>query len=241
MTGPQLSACRINIITVPASERRLDTVLHNHIIKVKRPSLITRAKSVFTDFIIGNEIHVGIHPADEVSELFRVCIAVVDILQKDVLKGQPAVIVFTVFLQRLHELIQRIGPVDRHQLPPQCIIGRMEGNGKIVLVVSLGKAADRRDNPAGADRDTWVRMPLARGVNDDPAALRDSARFLMTLNNLRRVDLLPVLNHASEKYRALGLTPPRFNEGTDAAGLLRRAAEILSEASGGRLPIHEMI
>ena len=94
---------------------------------------------------------------------------------------------------------------------------------------------------SGLGTPLWVRMPLARGVNDDPAALRDSARFLMTLNNLRRVDLLPVLNHASEKYRALGLTPPRFNEGTDAAGLLRRAAEILSEASGGRLPIHEMI
>ena len=87
----------------------------------------------------------------------------------------------------------------------------------------------------------WVRMPLAAGVNDDPRDLEASARFLMTLRGVQRVDLLPVLNHASEKYLALGMKPPRFNTETDIAGLLHRAAEILSEASQGSLPVREIL
>lgn len=87
----------------------------------------------------------------------------------------------------------------------------------------------------------WIRMPLAAGVNDSPDDLRKAADFLTGLDGVVRVDLLPVLDHADEKYRALGLEPPRFSQGVDLAGLIQQAAEFLDTASRGTLPLHKMI
>ena len=111
---------------------------------------------------------------------------------------------------------------------------RITGADNAIVLENL-RALSRSGTPF------WIRMPLAAGVNDAPRDLEAAARFLMTLRGIQRVDLLPVLNHASEKYRALGLEPPRFNDGTDVSGLLHRAAEILSETSRGSLPVHEIV
>ena len=87
----------------------------------------------------------------------------------------------------------------------------------------------------------WIRMPLAAGINDSPEDLRRTADFLSGLDSVVRVDLLPVLDHADEKYRALGLKPPRFSQGVDVAALIHQAAGCLNTASRGTLPLHEMI
>lgn len=87
----------------------------------------------------------------------------------------------------------------------------------------------------------WIRMPLAAGINDSPEDLRKTADFLSGLAGVVRVDLLPVLDHADEKYRALGLEPPRFSRDVDVAALIHRAAGYLDTDSRGTLPLHQII
>ena len=87
----------------------------------------------------------------------------------------------------------------------------------------------------------WVRMPLADGVNADDMLLEKAARFLMPLSSVQRVDLIPVLNHAEDKFRSLGLQMPRFNENIDSSALIRHAYDVMSAASSGKLTLHCMI
>ena len=80
-------------------------------------------------------------------------IRIIDPFEKDIFKCQTAVIILAVCLQRIHQHIERVCAVYRHQLAPQFIVRRMQGNRQVVLVVSLRKRTDLRNDSAGADRD----------------------------------------------------------------------------------------
>ena len=50
-----------------------------------------------------------------------------------------------------------------------------------------------------------VHMPLICGFNDDSENITKTAEFVSSLDKIRRVDLLPFNELASDKYRAMGL------------------------------------
>ncbi len=54
--------------------------------------------------------------------------------------------------------------------------------------------------------DIWIRIPVIPGVNDDPANLEATARFLAPLAGVRQVDLLPYHPTGVAKFARLGLT-----------------------------------
>lgn len=92
----------------------------------------------------------------------------------------------------------------------------------------------------GMGYDMWIRLPLADGLNATPEELTAIADFLSGLRCVRRVDVFPVLNHAQDKYRALGLTAERFNEGVDGHELALRAIRTMQSVCGD-LPLHDMM
>jgi pyruvate formate lyase activating enzyme len=51
----------------------------------------------------------------------------------------------------------------------------------------------------------WIRIPVIPGVNDDPANLEATARFLAPLAGVRQVDLLPYHPTGVAKFARLGL------------------------------------
>ena len=69
MTGAKLSAGRIDIIAMPAAQGCLDSVFHDHIIKMKCSALVGGLKSVLIYFVVGNQIDICIHAADEIRKL----------------------------------------------------------------------------------------------------------------------------------------------------------------------------
>lgn len=50
-----------------------------------------------------------------------------------------------------------------------------------------------------------VRIPIIPGVNDDPAAIRESGAFVSFLGNVSEIQLLPYHTTGVEKYRRLGM------------------------------------
>ena len=78
-------------------------------------------------------------------------------------------------------------------------------------------------------------------ILDNLRLISRTGDFLSGLAGVVRVDLLPVLDHADEKYRALGLEPPRFSRDVDVAALIHRAAGYLDTDSRGTLPLHQII
>jgi len=52
----------------------------------------------------------------------------------------------------------------------------------------------------------WIRIPVIPGVNDDPANLEATARFLAPLAGVRQVDLLPYHPTGVAKFARLGMT-----------------------------------
>jgi pyruvate formate lyase activating enzyme len=57
----------------------------------------------------------------------------------------------------------------------------------------------------GLDVETWIRIPLVPGVNDDPTAIGEMIERLRG-TRFRRVSVLPYHRIAEGKYRRLGLT-----------------------------------
>lgn len=80
-----------------------------------------------------------------------------------------------------------------------------------------------------------IRMPLIHGTNDTPEALGAAARFLARLDTIEQIDLFPVLNHAGDKYRAMGREAERFNEDAGYDAMVARAMETM-RASAPTLP-----
>ncbi len=87
----------------------------------------------------------------------------------------------------------------------------------------------------------WIRMPLAFGINTDESQLRRAARFLMGLSSVQQIDLLPVLNHAADKYRSIGKEMRPFNTDTDSTELAHSVYAFLLKESGNELPLHCMV
>ncbi|MBR0216820.1 MAG: radical SAM protein [Clostridia bacterium] len=87
----------------------------------------------------------------------------------------------------------------------------------------------------------WIRMPLASGINTDESQLRRAARFLMGLSSVQQIDLLPVLNHAAEKYRSIGKEMTPFNTDIDSTELAHSVCAFLMKESGHALPLHCMV
>ena len=87
----------------------------------------------------------------------------------------------------------------------------------------------------------WIRMPLASKINTDEAQLRCAARFLSSLSSVQRIDLLPVLNHAADKYRSIGREMQPFNTGIDSTELVHSVYAFLLKESGNELPLHCMV
>ena len=87
----------------------------------------------------------------------------------------------------------------------------------------------------------WVRVPLVHGENDTNEELGAMAAFLSGLKAVHKVDLFPVLNHAQDKYRALGMEAERFNENADHGAILDNAIGILTRESHGALNLNRMM
>ena len=75
--------------------------------------------------------------------------------------------------QGLHQRVQRIGMIDRHQALPQRIIGRMQRNRQIILIVPLRKCPYFRDDAAGADGDVARPDRQTEIAVDDAAEVHD--------------------------------------------------------------------
>lgn len=54
----------------------------------------------------------------------------------------------------------------------------------------------------------WIRHVLVPGINDDDFSLNKLHRFIKTLNNVQRVEILPYHNLGEFKYEELGIKYP---------------------------------
>lgn len=54
-------------------------------------------------------------------------------------------------------------------------------------------------------KDTWIRFVLVPGLTDDPANIDGLAQFIASLNNVKRVEILPFHKMGEDKYRQLGI------------------------------------
>ena len=87
----------------------------------------------------------------------------------------------------------------------------------------------------------WIRIPLVFGENARESELRAMADFLRGIASVERVDLFPVLNHAQDKYRALGIESEVFNEDVDHQALVTQAMEWMREQSQGTLHLNRLM
>lgn len=104
------------------------------------------------------------------------------------------------------------------------------------IEASACKALTGKDNTvtlAFADRlsqaqiPVWIRQVLVPGLTDDPEALRATRRWINTLNNVERVEVLPYHTLGIKKYEALGI--PYSLEGVlpPTVEAIQQAREIL--------------
>ena len=76
----------------------------------------------------------------------------------------------------------------------------------------------------------WIRYVLVPGLTDDPEDLRKTADFISTLNNVRKVEVLPYHSMGAYKWEKLGypyhlkdVKSPSPEEAQNAQDLLRSA------------------
>lgn len=87
----------------------------------------------------------------------------------------------------------------------------------------------------------WIRIPLVREENTKESELRAMAQFLHSIACVEKVDVFPVLNHAQDKYRALGMQCELFNADGDDRVLVEKAIDILATESDGILNLNRMM
>lgn len=56
---------------------------------------------------------------------------------------------------------------------------------------------------AAMGKETIIRLPVVPGINDDEANIRDTARFLLSLETISDISLLPYHKLGRDKYRGL--------------------------------------
>lgn len=79
----------------------------------------------------------------------------------------------------------------------------------------------------------WIRHVLVPGVNSDDASLRKLAAFIGTLDNVRKVEVLPYHTLGVAKWKELGLSYSLDGVEPPSEEMLARAREILGV---GRTP-----
>ncbi|HWT73174.1 MAG TPA: glycyl-radical enzyme activating protein [Mobilitalea sp.] len=60
-----------------------------------------------------------------------------------------------------------------------------------------------------------IRMPIIEGVNDSVKEMKERKTFLQDIRGLERIDMIPVSNYGSVKYKALGKGIPQYNKNID--------------------------
>lgn len=60
-----------------------------------------------------------------------------------------------------------------------------------------------------------IRMPIIESINDSEKEMKDRRIFLQDIRGVERIDMIPVSNYGSAKYKALDKSIPRFNNNTD--------------------------
>ena len=73
----------------------------------------------------------------------------------------------------------------------------------------------------------WIRHVLVPGVTDDDAFLRRTRRFIDTLSNVERVEVLPYHSMGAYKWKALGLDYTLEGVQPPSAERVRNAEQIL--------------
>ena len=79
-----------------------------------------------------------------------------------------------------------------------------------------------------------VRVPVARGFNDDPGSLRDIASFLAELKGLKGVEPVKCHGYASAKYSDLGMDTGDFVPSEESMDVFRELL-VSNGISGGEL------
>ena len=73
----------------------------------------------------------------------------------------------------------------------------------------------------------WIRHVLVPGITDDDALLHELARFIGTLNNVERVEVLPYHTLGVYKYEKLGMDYPLRSIGSPTPERVENATRIL--------------
>jgi pyruvate formate lyase activating enzyme len=82
---------------------------------------------------------------------------------------------------------------------------------------------------AAAKKPVWIRFVLVPGLTDDPADLKEMARYVAGLGNVQRVEVLPFHQMGRYKWHELGMrykledTVPPTGEQHEAACAIFRA------------------
>lgn len=109
-----------------------------------------------------------------------------------------------------------------------CGVGNEDTLANIHMLGKLGKSM-------------WIRIPLVYGENTSECELRSMAKFMCRIPTIERVDLFPVLNHAQDKYRALGLHDEVFNETVNHKELVEMSVRILKKESNRKLNLNQLM
>lgn len=73
----------------------------------------------------------------------------------------------------------------------------------------------------------WIRQVIVPGLTDDEKDLNDLRKFIQTLNNVQKVELLPYHNMGEHKWKELGIKYPLKNVREANNEDIERAKEIL--------------
>lgn len=68
-----------------------------------------------------------------------------------------------------------------------------------------------------------IRMPIIENINDSEKEMKERRKFLQNMKGIERIDMIPVTNHGSAKYKALGKSISQFNKNIDINMLVQQA------------------
>jgi pyruvate formate lyase activating enzyme len=96
--------------------------------------------------------------------------------------------------------------------------------GSIAPTLAFARRLAARHQPV------WVRFVLVPGWTDDPGNVAALARFIASLGNVERVDVLPFHLLGAAKYAALGLDYPCAEVTPPTAGQIDRVRAVFTAA-----------
>lgn len=80
---------------------------------------------------------------------------------------------------------------------------------------------------SGKGKDVWIRHVLVGGITDDDKYLKRLKEFLDTLDNIKKIEILPYHNMGEVKYEKLGIPYPLQGALPPSAERIRNAKLIL--------------